>query len=277
MRTVKVSIIISTYNAPDWLERTLWGFECQSTEGFEIVIADDGSGQETAQLIERFGSSQKFRIRHVRHDDYGFRKWKIVNRAIAEASGDYLIFTDGDCIPHPDLVATHRRLAEDGRYLSGGYLKLPMQTSRAIGEADIRSGHAFTAGWLRRHGFGFSLKWLKLVIPGTFLAPVLNFLTPAKRTFNGNNSSCFRKDALAVNGFDERILYGGGDREFGYRLEHAGILPKMIRYSTLCLHLDHPRGYKSAEVRAKNLALIEATRESRAVWTAHGIAATSGE
>jgi len=273
---VKVSIIISTYNAPDWLEKTLWGYEYQSTSDFEIIIADDGSGEETAWLIERFRLSSKLKLRHVRHADNGFRKWKIVNRAIIEASGDYLIFTDGDCIPHPDLVATHMQLAEEGRYLSGGYLKLPMETSRSVGEEDIRSGRAFTPRWLRCHGFGYSIKWLKLTAPGTYLAPLLNFLTPAKRTFNGNNSSCFREDALKVNGFDERILYGGGDREFGYRLEHAGILPRMIRYSTVCLHLDHARGYKSAEVRAKNLALIEATRKSRATWTPYGIAAKTG-
>jgi glycosyltransferase involved in cell wall biosynthesis len=270
---MKCTVIISTYNSPEWLEKVLWGYECQSVKGCEIVIADDGSGEETARLIERFSESRVFSLRHVRQDDDGFRKWKIINRAIAEASGDYLIFTDGDCIPHPDLIATHMRLAEKGRFISGGYCKLPMETSLSISEDDIRTGRVFSFRWLGSHGFGPSLKWLKIAAPGTWFEGVLNFLTPAKQTFNGNNSSCFRADALAVNGFDERILYGGGDREFGYRLENSGVLPKMIRYSTICLHLEHARGYKSAEIRTKNLALIEATWKNRTQWTAYGIVA----
>ena len=270
---MKISVIISTYNSPQWLEKVLWGYECQSETGFEIVIADDGSGEPTRQLIERFRAVPAFSLQHVHHHDDGFRKWEIVNKAIEAATGDYLVFTDGDCIPHKDLVKTHRENAQKGMFLSGGYCKLPLETSEIISRDDIVSGEIFTISWLRRNGYGFTAKWLKVLTPGRSFSGILNSLSPAARTFNGNNSSCFRADALNVRGFDERILYGGGDREFGYRLEHAGISPKIIRYSTICLHLDHPRGYKSKEVREKNLALIEETRTNKAVVTRYGIGA----
>ncbi len=272
---MKISVIISTYNSPEWLEKVLWGYECQSERAFEIVIADDGSGEPTRQRIERFSKSPAFSLRHVRHEDDGFRKWKIVNEAIIAATGDYLIFTDGDCIPHPDLIRVHRQNAEAGKFLSGGYCKLPMTTSKSINRDDIFPGKIFDITWLSKNGYGFTPKWLKVIAPGQSWSSLLNALTPAAKTFNGNNSSCFKADALKVGGFDERILYGGGDREFGYRLEHAGIAPKIIRYSTICLHLDHPRGYKSAEVREKNLALIEETKRSKSVFTPYGISLRS--
>jgi glycosyltransferase involved in cell wall biosynthesis len=277
----EISVIISTYNSPDWLEKVLTGYACQRGAPFEIVIADDGSGPETAQLIDRFirmgQDNGRFRLTHVRHEDDGFRKWEIVNAAIAAASGDYLIFTDGDCIPHPDLVATHARLAAPGRFLSGGYFRLPMATSRAITLDAIRTGAAFRLGWLHAHGLGLSLKWLKVLGMAWRINGLLDRLSPAKKTFNGNNSSCWRTDALRVRGFDARIRYGGGDREFGYRLEHAGIAPKVIRYSTLCLHLDHPRGYKSAEIRAANMAIIDETRATGRIETQHGLTAKEAE
>jgi glycosyltransferase involved in cell wall biosynthesis len=270
-KAMKLSVIISTYNSPDWLEKVLWGYACQSAGGFEIVIADDGSTQSTADLIKTFKNEDKFSLKHVRHDDKGFRKWEIVNKAIIAASGDYLLFTDGDCIPHDRLVETHLALAQKGRFLSGGYCKLPMATSKAIDEVAIRNGDVFKLSWLRKHGYGLNAKWLKFMGLGSPLGMWLDRFSPAARTFNGNNSSCFRSDALAINGFDKRILYGGGDREFGYRLAHSGVLPKVIRYRTLCLHLDHARGYKSIEVRQANMALIEETRLKKRTTTSFGI------
>ena len=268
---MKISVIVSTYNSPEWLEKVLVGYSCQTHGNFEVVVADDGSGKETAELISRFSDAGMLNLKHVWHEDDGFRKWRIVNRAILESEGEVLLFTDGDCIPHPELLSVHARLATRGRFLSGGYCRLSMETSRLIGKDDITTGQAFKLGWLLKNGFGFNLKWLKVVAPGTPLEGFLNWITPAKKTFNGNNSSCFRDDAVRVGGFDERISYGGGDREFGYRLEHSGVSPKVIRYSTLCLHLDHPRGYKDAKVRAANLKIIEETIASRSSATEYGI------
>ncbi len=268
---MKIGVIISTYNSPEWLDKVLAGYAKQSYRNFEIVVADDGSTSETAKLIRKHKRENKLAIKHVWHEDERFRKWKIVNQAISESTAEYLLFTDGDCIPHPDLLAVHAREAEQGKFLSGGYCRLTMETSEAISVEDIDSGDVFKLTWLLKNGFGLNLKWLKVLAPGTFLENLLNRITPAKKTFNGNNSSCFRDDVLCINGFDERILYGGGDREFGYRLENFGVAPKVIRYSTLCLHLDHPRGYKDPNIRAANLEIIDETRAHKRVTTEYGI------
>ena len=100
-----IGVIISTYNNPRWLEKTLWGYEHQLLKADEIIIADDGSGEETRQLIGRY--AQRLPIRHVWHEDRGFRKTTILNRALEQATADYLVFTDQDCIPRADFLATH--------------------------------------------------------------------------------------------------------------------------------------------------------------------------
>lgn len=268
---MRITVIISTYNAPQWLEKALFGYACQDAKDFEVIVADDGSGPETRRLIERLKPTMPVPLRHLWQEDEGFRKCRILNKAIIEADGKYLVFTDGDCIPRHDFVGEHRRQAETGRFLSGGYCRLPMAASLAIAEADIRSGRCFDVGWLRDNGYPATMKWLKILAKPWRVDGWLNAMTPAKPTFNGNNSSCFAADARIVRGFDERMGYGGEDREFGYRLANAGIRPKMIRYSALCLHLDHERGYRSEEVRAANEAIIADTLKERRTLTEHGL------
>ena len=131
---MKISVIISTYNSPLWLRKVLWGYETQSFKDFELVIADDGSGEETKQLVQDFKANSPLTVHHVWHEDNGFQKCSILNKAIRKSSHEYLVFTDGDCVPHPTLLETHAGNAEHGRFLSGGYCKLPMTTSKAIRE-----------------------------------------------------------------------------------------------------------------------------------------------
>ena len=126
------SVIFTTYNHPKWLEKTLWGFAVQRYRDFEIIVADDGSGEETCQVIDTMQSQTDIPIRHVWQADDGFQKCRILNKAIVASQGEYLIFTDGDCIPHPDFVGNHVELARENTLLSGGYFKLPLDVSRAI-------------------------------------------------------------------------------------------------------------------------------------------------
>ena len=272
---MKTSVIISTYNCPHWLEKVLFGYACQTVKDFEVIIADDGSGAETRQLIRRFAACFPVPLRHVWHEDHGFRKCAILNKAIAAAKGDYLVFTDGDCLPRADFLAEHLRHAEKGRFLSGAYCRLPLKTSLEIAEADIRSQRCFEVGWLRKHGYAPTIKWLKILARPLGLDGLLNALTPAHATFNGNNSSCRAEDARAIGGFDERMGYGGEDREFGYRLRNAGIRPKLIRYSALCLHLEHERGYVDTQMRVENEKIIAATRAHKTCKTEFGCASAA--
>ena len=97
MNNIKTGVVISTYNNPEWLEKTLWGYMAQERKADEIVIADDGSREDTRRLIERY--KEFLPIKHVWHEDDGFRKTKILNEALKVATADYLIFTDQDCVP----------------------------------------------------------------------------------------------------------------------------------------------------------------------------------
>ena len=198
---MKTSVIFTTYNSPEWLEKVVWGFSSQTGRNFEIIIADDGSSEETRECIRRLRAELSLPIRHVWQPDDGFQKSRILNKAIAASQGDYLIFTDGDCIPRQDFVAEHLRHAEDGCYLSGGYFKLPLDISKSITKTDVSSQRIFSAAWLREQGMSIGTSALKLSASGNW-GDFLNRL-PIKASWNGHNSSCHKKLAIAVNGFDE--------------------------------------------------------------------------
>lgn len=266
-----VSVIFSTFRQPEWLRKALWGFAAQTHRDFEVVIADDGSGEETAGAIRAARRGTGLRIEHVWQRDHGFRKCRILNKAIVKARGSYLIFTDGDCIPQPDFVEMHLKLAERGRFLSGGLLRLPLGLSHRITEDDIASQRAFSASWLRTRGMPFTYKLVKLGAGSRFGA-LLDRISPATAGWNGHNASGWKADILQANGFDERMGYGGEDRELGERLENAGIRGKRIRHRITCLHLDHPRGYVDPEIRAANMAIRRETARGRRTRTEHGIA-----
>ena len=262
---------MTTYNSPDWLAHTLDGFAGQSRHDFELIVADDGSGPETRALIEQRAPQLPYALRHVWQADDGFRKCEILNKALLQARADYFIVTDGDCIARPDFVDTHLTMRKPGHYLSGGYFKLPMATSKAVTTELIANKTVFKKEWLRANGV--TAPWHKLlkVTATEGQARWANALTPATPTWNGNNSSTWLEHAFTVRGFDQRMGYGGQDVEFGYRLVNSGVKPIMIRYSTVALHLDHARGYKSAEGIAYNRTIRAHSKRSGVIETEFGL------
>lgn len=267
-KTFTLGVIISTYNNPKWLEKVLWGYLNQTVPADEIVIADDGSRDDTRQLIESY--KDKLPLKHVWHEDNGFQKSMILNKAIVASTADYLLFTDQDCIPRPDFLETHVRFSQKGFFLSGGYFRLPMDISEKITKEDVLSESAFKLSWLKTHKLPHTFKSTKLFNNKAF-ASVMNTITPAKATWNGCNASGWRDDILKTNGFNEEMQYGGQDREFGERMFNMGLKSKQIRYSAILLHLDHKRPYKTAESIEKNVAIRKNTRTSGIIETPHGI------
>lgn len=270
MTMLDTSIIISTYNNSQWLEKVLYGYNNQTYRFFEIVIADDGSDDRTRQLLEAMESEVFFRIIHVWHEDKGFRKTAILNKAILACRTEYIIMSDGDCIPRNDFVEQHVKYRVEGRFLSGGYFKLPLNISEQITKDDIYHERCFDIKWLKDRGLKSSFKNYKLT-SNAFTASMLNFLTPTRASWNGHNASAWKSDIMSVNGFDERMQYGGEDRELGERLIHFGLRAKQLRYSAICLHLDHPRGYVKPEMIEKNNAIRKETKDTKSVWTEYGI------
>lgn len=267
---MKATVIISTYNAEAWLEKVLLGFKAQTEKDFEIIIADDGSGPKTKELIDQMRTKLSNPIIHVWHEDNGFQKTKILNKAIVKANSDYLIFTDGDCIPRKDFVAVHLDFREKGYFLSGGYFKLPMSVSKVITENDIISQSCFDTKWLMDHGLKKSYKNIK-ISSSKFKSRILNAITPTNASWNGHNASGWKSDLLAVNGFNQEMQYGGEDRELGERLFNMGLKSKQIRYSAICIHLDHSRSYVSEAALKKNKAIRKFTNLKKVVRTTNGI------
>ena len=256
---INVGIIISTYNNPSWLEKTLWGYLYQTRPADEIIIADDGSKEDTRLLINSF--KDKLPIKHIWHEDNGFQKSRILNKALIASQSEYIIFTDQDCIPRKDFIATHIKYAEEGFFLSGGYFKLPMNISLQLSQEDIATGNAFSLKWLKQQHLKYNFKCTKLIKNSKF-NQFMNFITPTKATWNGCNASGWRKDMLTINGFNEEMQYGGQDREFGERLFNLGIKSKQIRYSAIVIHLDHKRPYKTKLPKILGLEKIHAKRIS---------------
>lgn len=267
---MKLSVIITTYNSPKWLEKVLWGYSAQSHQDFEIIIGDDGSTDQTRELIDQMRETTCMTIKHIWQQDKDFRKCRILNKSILAVESNYVVFTDGDCIPRSDFLTVHAREARPDNYLSGGYHKLPMSTSEAITKDDILSGRCFELKWLKAHGLKSSLKNTKLTAT-TFSAQILNRLTPTACNFKGSNGSVWLKDIIAINGFDERMPWGGLDREFGVRLSNSGIKPKHVRYNAIVLHLDHKRGYKDPDIMRNNKQLRLQNQRDRVVRTKFGI------
>lgn len=265
------AVIITTYNQPGWLEKVLWGYATQSRADFQVVVADDGSGAETQTIVQHAAAEMPGRVHHVWHEDRGFRKCEILNRAIVSVSADYLIFTDGDCIPRADFVDRHIQLATPGRFLSGGVIWLPRALSQAITRADVSHGRLADASWLRQHGWRGGRRRLRLVQSWP-VGAVLDALTPTGASFNGHNSSVWRDALIAANGFDAEMGYGGLDRALGERLRNLGVRGRQARHRVVCFHLDHDRPYRRPEVVQRNRAIRERIRRSGEVRARQGIA-----
>jgi len=267
---MKQTVVISTYNQPTWLNKVLHGYLYQTFTDFEVLIADDGSDSRTNEVIENFRQVANFPLRHVWHADEGYRRQTILNVALQEAEHEYILMTDGDCIPRPDFLEVHARHAKRGNFLSGGYCKLPMDLSHHLSLDDIASGRAFDAGYLRQHGLKEFSPIFKLSLPPS-LGPLMDTVTPTKATWNNCNASGWKDDLIAVNGFNEDMQYGGADRELGERLANYGVTGLQVRHQAIVLHLDHKRGYKTPETMKKNRAIRDHVIATRSVWCPNGI------
>jgi glycosyltransferase involved in cell wall biosynthesis len=267
---MRFSVVVTTYNQPRWLELVLCGYAVQDFRSFELLIADDGSDERTAGVIAGAAAASDVPIHHIWHEDHGFRKCEILNKAILAASGDVLVFTDGDCIPRRDFLAVHDRLMRPGRFLSGGYAKLSEAASHAITCDAVERGLATDLDWLRSHGAEPHRAVRRLGL-GARTARIMDALTLTRPTFNGHNAAVWRSDALRANGFDERMGWGGLDRELGERLENAGIRGLQVRHRAHVVHLHHERGYRRPEVIQANRAIRDETAATRRTSTPAGL------
>ncbi len=272
-RIVRTEVIVSTYNNPMALNYVLLALVGQRNADFSVCVADDGSGEPTHALLESWCRRlSPIPLRHIWQPDDGFRKNTILNKAIDSSQADYLIFIDGDCVARPDFIACHIARRVEGVFLSGGMIRLPDRSTLALSEQAIASGKVFRLNWIvAQIGLRKLSVLLKAAVLPIALASKLEWLTPVKRTWNGANSSAWRRDLIAVNGFDESLRYGAEDVEMGVRLNNHGVVGQHIRYSTCLLHIEHLRGYADANIVQRNKAYVREVRKSGIDWTVNGI------
>lgn len=266
---LKISVILLTYNWPQALERMLEGLARQTQLPYEVIVADDGSTEETAALVKRMAASFPVPLRHIWQEDHGFRAARARNRGIAASRGDYVILLDGDMLIHPQFIADHLMLAERGFFLQGGRIKATPEESQRL----LAGGAPIFAPWSRADFDEFD---------GTkrlyaFHAPALGRWKSRSR--NGGrvmscNMSFWRDDLLRVNGFDERMEgYGAEDRELAARLENTGLKRRALKWVALAVHLWH-NSRSPPEVDDMDLPnnrLFHATRTQGITWCDAGI------
>lgn len=253
---MKISVVVATYNRPDALDVVLQSLECQTDLNFEIIVADDGSGDETKAVVEKHIKKTKHLIKHVWHEDLGFRLSKIRNLAIQSATGSYLIFLDGDCAVQPDFIKSHRRLSEKGFIVTGSRILLAKEITEKI-----CSDRSFNFSEFKRNSFEYLIKnqinkFLPLFIklPNH---PLRKYKKFQWRRIKGCNLGCWKSDAIDINGFDEALVgWGHEDADFVFRMYQNGINRKSGAWGTEVLHLWHKMANK--ENADKNAAIVRA-------------------
>ena len=234
-----ISILLATYNWPQALKQCLESLGTQTDLDFEIIIADDGSTLETKNLIETIQPTFPVKIIHLWQEDQGFRKARILNQAIKEASGDYLVFLDGDCIVQPDFIAQHRALAQANHLVTGSRVLLNDELSKELLSWSSWDFKKFANHLLSyRLSGGINKYWpLKIKLGNGSWRNYNKFVW---RRIKGCNMACWKSDALAIGGFDDTMTgWGHEDADFVFRLQNSGLIRKSGSWSTEVLHLYH--------------------------------------
>lgn len=241
---MKIAVIVTTYNRPDALKAVLRGYGAQTDRAFDLVVADDGSTASTGELVREFSRSAPFPCRHVWQEDAGFRAAAIRNQAVVSTAADYIVFTDGDCIPPPTFVARHRALAESGWFLAGNRLLL----SESFTQRVLASGEAVEAWsigrWMQAWAVRDINRWLPLVNVGDGA-----WRKRWPRQWEGVktcNLAVWRDDLVHVNGLDETYTgWGMEDSDLVVRLLRAGVRHKSARFAAPVFHLWHRENDRS--------------------------------
>jgi glycosyltransferase involved in cell wall biosynthesis len=272
--TALISVIVTTFNREDALDAALRALSRQSDLNFEIVVADDGSGPDTARVVESWRRRLSVPLKHVRHDHAGFRGGEIRNRGIAASAGELCIFLDGDCLAPRDFVAAHRRLSEPGWFVSGNRILL----SRALTEAVLAQRLAVETWTLaallrRRLAGGINRLLPTLHLP---LGPLRKWGRARWEGAKTCNLAVARRDLDRVDGFDCTYTgWGLEDSDLVVRLLHAGVRRKDGRFGTGVLHLWHPENDRSR--LATNQARLDGLIGGNRVRALRGLSALADD
>jgi GT2 family glycosyltransferase len=248
-----VSLIINTFNQVEYLARVLAAVTRQSSLPDAVLLADDGSDAPTREYFSNWKANQRFHTAHFWQPHEGFRRSPILNQSIAAARADYVVFLDGDTMPHPKFIADHRATAQRGFFISGHRSLIREQASVWFGQKDFSAE-------LRRAFFQNQICSLQNSFRWPF---ALRKIKTNLRGIRGCNLAIWRDDLVRVNGYDENFVgWGCEDFELGARLMNAGIQRRDLRGRALCFHLWHPP-LSRASLSANDRLLKKTVREKK--------------
>ena len=254
------TLIISTYNWPEALNLVLKSVLNQSKAPDQVIIADDGSAVDTKVVIDAFKSKTTISVLHVWQEDTGFRKAKVLNKALMKSTGDYILQVDGDCILHRHFVKDHLSLAKPHQFLFGSRVTIK---------------NTFLKSLFKNKVINFSF-WSKGIKKRTraMHVPILSYFYKASNVFSkkyrGCNTSYFKTDALAINGYNEEFEgWGREDSDFALRLLNNGVISRRIRYKAIVFHIYHFEKPKSN--LEKNNSIELHTIKNNVTWCKNGI------
>ena len=262
-----ISVIVTTYNREDALDAVLRSLARQDDSGFEVIVADDGSGEATTKLVDAWKAKFSRRLDHVWPADHGFRAAEIRNRAILAAHGAYCVFLDGDCIVRPDFIATHRRLAEPGWFVTGNRILLSAGlTTEVLREKLNPESWGFGRWFAERWRGGVNRLSALVHLP---LGPLRRVRQRIWQGARSCNLAIWRADLDCIDGFDADYHgWGKEDSDIIVRLLHAGVRRKDGTFATGVLHLWHRDADRSQ--------LSENERKLAGVAAGDGIRARQG-
>lgn len=264
-----VSLIISFYNRIDYLRFVFAGLERQSFKNFEVIIADDGSDDNVVKEIENISQNYSFDIIHLWQEDKGFRKNKILNRCISASTSDYLLFIDGDCVPHKNFIEEHYINRKNNYSLTGRRVNLSEKITEGLSTEKIKNGFLENSLLIQSIDgiFGSTTDVEKgFYFRNNFLRKYFN---RKKRGLLGCNFSIHKDDFLKINGFDERYEAPsiGEDSDVQFRFELTG--GKIIPLNNIAVqyHLYH----KLQERQQQNLNIFNSVKKEKSAFTPYGI------
>lgn len=260
----RIAIIVATYNWPEALNLCVRSLFNQTLLPNEIIIADDGSGESTRAVIEKLKEESPRPIKHIWHEDKGFRLSCIRNKAIAAAESDYIIQVDGDCIFERHFVADHMNVAKAGSFVCGSRIKLPQDESARILTEGVANGTKGIRVEFSNPHFTNTLR----------ITPLINVLARLYgrrlQHLRGCNMAFWRDDLIRTNGYDEDLEgWGHEDQELAWRLKFAGVKKRMLKFGGICYHLYHKEASKDNE--DMQYEAIRRTVENKATRCEKGI------
>lgn len=252
---MRITLIVTTYNWPQALRLTLGHIRNQVQLPDEVIIADDGSGPLTAELVKSEALNFPVPLVHSWQEDKGFRAARSRNLAIAKATGDYIILLDGDTMPEKNFIADHRRAARPGFFIQGGRVLLPQELTERMLVGEDRPINLLTPGLGNR----------KSLLRSRVFSKIFSRATGSNNSIRTCNFALWRDDAININGFNEEFVgWGREDSEFAVRLLGSGIKRLNLRFQAVAFHLCHPAHDRvRLQVNDEMLARVISSRKIR--------------